>query len=491
MNSIVKILEHRVADFLNKYGLLHNASILVAFSGGPDSTALLHILHAIAKQKDLDLCISAAYVNHNLRSDPEIKKEIKHIKQFANSLQIELHILECPKGNIESIALQRCRGVEDAAREARYNNIFNLMDNYSYSVLATAHTLDDQIETLLMRFLQGAGPDGLLGIRESNRSVLRPLLGTKKEELLSYLKYYNLDTSIDSTNLETRFLRNKIRKIIPNILDVFPGLYSSLPNGQQKLEMLIDHLKKESPEESYKYLLKKESDNVSCKIDDYLSLDSYQRTQLIYGAWELLYKNKSLSIPYTTIKPLILADEDLFRNNREYSHDQLTVSKRILEFAGTSIYTDRNRLFWFDNVVHTKKNRYLKVVTGNDLELFPGCTLLFKDGDSTKTSDIVFENGLITKPLLVRSLIPSDEIELVEGRKQVSKLLKDWKIPSVRRWMIPVLEDRNGIVAVLGNGFGGRNRVAAQLKMVKDSNKINNLIRVNVDYTGSYSEYAE
>ena len=172
MNSIVKILEQRVAEFLNKYGLMHNASILVAFSGGPDSTALLHILHTLSGQKNLDLHISAVYVNHNLRSDSEIQKEIGHIKQFTNNLQIDLHILECPKGKIESIALQRCKGIEDAAREARYNNIFTLMDNCSYSVLATAHTLDDQIETMLMRFLQGAGPDGLLGIRESNRSVL-------------------------------------------------------------------------------------------------------------------------------------------------------------------------------------------------------------------------------------------------------------------------------------------------------------------------------
>ncbi|NQT58768.1 MAG: tRNA lysidine(34) synthetase TilS [Bacteroidetes bacterium] len=491
MNSIVKTLELRVADFLNKYGLLHNAAILVAFSGGPDSTALLHILHVLSKQKNLDLHISAVYVNHNLRSDSEIQKEISHIQRFANNLHIDLHILECPKGKIEEIALQRCRGIEDAAREARYTNIFTLMDSCSYSVLATAHTLDDQVETMLMRFLQGSGPEGLLGIRESNRSVLRPLLGTRKEELLNYLKHYNITTSIDSTNLEIRFLRNKIRKIIPGILDIFPGLYSTLPHGQEKLEMLIDHLKKESQGDHFKKLLQKASDNVSCKIDDYLTLDSYQRTQLIYKAWELLYQKKSISIPFTTIKPLILADENLFRNTGEYSHDHLSVSKRILEFAGTSIYTDRNRLFWFDNIVHTKKNRYLRVEAGNNLELFSGCTLVIKSKDDVEKSDIVFADDLITRPVIVRSLIPSDEIELTEGRKQVSKLLKDWKIPSERRWMIPVIEDRKGITAVLGKAFGGSNRIASRMKIAKDSHKIKNLIRVNVKYTGSYSEYGE
>jgi tRNA(Ile)-lysidine synthase len=491
MNSIVKILEHRVTQFLNKYGLLHNASILVAFSGGPDSTALLHILNTIAEQKNLDLYISAVYVNHNLRSNLELQKEIDHIKQFANNLQIDLQILECPKGKIENISQLRGRGIEDAAREARYANIFNLMDNCSYSALVTAHTLDDQIETMLMRFLQGSGPEGLLGIRESNRSVFRPLLGTKKEELLNYLKHYNIVTSLDSTNQETLFLRNKIRKIIPDILDIFPGLYSSLPHGQQKMKILIDHLQKETKEDSFKYLLQKDSDNVSCKIEDFLALDSYQRTQLIYKAWELLYSKKSLSIPFSTIKPLIFADEDLIGISGDYLHHQLVESKRILEFAGTSIYTDRNRLFWFDNVVHTKNNRYLKVVTDNNLELFPGWTLIFKDGDSTKTSDIVFDKDLITYPMTVRSLIPSDEIELIEGRKQVSKVLKDWKIPSERRWMVPVIEDRNGVAAILGDAFGGRNRVAVHMKTAEDSNKIKNLMRVNVEHTGSYSEYAE
>ena len=82
MNSIVKTLEHRVTDFLKKYGLFYNASILVAFSGGPDSTALLHILHSLAKQKKLDLQISAVYVNHNLRSEYEIQKEIGKLKNL-------------------------------------------------------------------------------------------------------------------------------------------------------------------------------------------------------------------------------------------------------------------------------------------------------------------------------------------------------------------------------------------------------------------------
>jgi tRNA(Ile)-lysidine synthase len=491
MNLIVKTLEHRVADFLNKYGLLQNASILVAFSGGPDSTALLHILHAISEQNDLDLHISAVYVNHNLRSDLEIQHEIEHIIQFANNLHIKLHILECPKGEIESISQLRCRGIEDAAREARYTNIFTLMDNFSYSILVTAHTLDDQIETLLMRFLQGSGPEGLLGIRESNRSVLRPLLGTRKMELLDYLNHYKIVSSLDTTNQETRFLRNKIRKILPEILDIFPGLYSSIPNGQKKMQMYLDHLDKEFAGGSLKKILQKDSDSVSCKIDDYLSLDSYQRSQLIYLAWELLYPKKSLSIPFNTIKSLIIADDDFFRITSDFSQDQLSVSKRILEFEGTSIYTDRNRLFWFDNVVHTKKNRYLKVVTGNDLKLFTGCTLVFKTEDVADRDDIVFDKDLITYPLTVRSLISSDAIELSEGRKQVSKLFKDWKIPSMRRWMIPVVADRKGIVAILGKAFDGRNRVSARMKMSGNSNKIKNLIRVNVDYTGSYSEYAE
>ncbi|MBL7006005.1 MAG: tRNA lysidine(34) synthetase TilS, partial [Spirochaetia bacterium] len=482
MNSIERILEIRVSEFLEKYGLLNNTSILVAFSGGSDSTALLHILHSLTEKKNLDLHITAVYVNHNLRSDLEIEKEIHQIKQFTANLQIDLHILECPKGAIESLEKQRGRGIEDAAREARYTNIFTLMDNCSYSVLVTAHTLDDQIETMLMRFFQGAGPEGLLGISESNRSILRPLLGTRKEELLNYLKHYRIAASLDSTNLETRFLRNRIRNILPDILNIFPGLYSSLIHGQEKMEMLIDHLKKETQTNFFKNFLLKESDKVSCKIEDYLTLDNYQRTQLIYTAWELLYPNKSLSIPYTTVKPLIFADQDFLRNTSKNRHDQLSGSKRILEFEGTSIYTNRNQLFWFDNVVHTKKNRYLKVVTGDNFELFAGCTLVIKSWEDAETNDILLDNDLIVQPVTVHSLLPSDEIELIEGRKQVNKMFKDWKIPTERRWMIPIIEDRKGIAAILGKTFGGSNRVAARMKKSMNFDEIKNLIRVNVIY---------
>ena len=466
MNSIVKTLEHRVTDFLKKYGLFYNASILVAFSGGPDSTALLHILHSLAKQKKLDLQISAVYVNHNLRSEYEIQKEISFISNFSNNLQIDLHILECPKGTIEEIALQRCRGLEDAAREARYSNIFSLMDSYSYSVLATAHTLDDQIETLLMRFLQGAGPEGLLGVRETNRSIVRPLLGTGKEEIINYLNHYDLQASIDSTNLESRFLRNKIRDLIPGIKQVFPGLYRSLIHGQEKLEILFDHLKNESSGDAIDGVLQKESDSVSCYVIDFLELDRYQRTQLIYRAWELLFRENQLPIPYNTIKKLIHADEELFRNTGNKLHERPSGSKRILEFAGISIYTDSNRLFWVDNIVHTKNNKYLKVVSGIDLELFPGCTLAIKSSKDAEKDDILLVNTLNDQPIIVRSFISGDDIELDEGRKQVSKLLKDWKILSERRWMVPVIEDRMGIAAVLGKAFGGKNRIASRMKVV-------------------------
>jgi tRNA(Ile)-lysidine synthetase-like protein len=477
MSSIVKVLERRVAAFFEEKELKQTLSLAAAFSGGPDSTALLHLLSSISKKSEYSLSFEslfAVYVNHNLRSSNELRQELDIVQNTASSMGIKLQILSLPSGEIELISKSRGRGIEEAAREARYRVIHSWMQSEKVQVLVTAHTLDDQIETLIMRFFQGSGIEGMQGIPEEKQFIFRPLLGSTKAEILEYLHDTGLHYSIDSTNQENRFLRNRIRNIIPVIEKVFPGLYGSLLNFREKAELLSEHINSKNRHDYLSSMLAKDFDVVSFSLEDFRKLDRYERMCLLYEAWDLLRGN-SQPVPYAVIRPLFtLAPK---------------AQKRILEYDGTSMYTDGYRFFWTDHVVHSLKNKYLKVANGKEVSLVSDYFLYIREAFLPEEGEILLDPSKLSFPLVVRSALPGDYIYLAEGVKQLSKLFKDWKIFSDNRWIVPVIEDREEILAVMGGEFGGSNRIAKKMKNEFTSGKKGMALKVK--YSGSCSGYAK
>lgn len=477
MSSIVRVLERRVAAFLADKELQKPPRLAVAFSGGPDSTALLHLLSSISLKSEYSInfeSLAAVYVNHNLRSSRELQQEVDIVQKTASSIGVNLHILSFSPGEIELLSKARGRGIEEAAREARYSIIQSWMQREGMQFLVTAHTLDDQIETMIMRFFQGSGVDGMQGIPEKKQYVFRPLLSTTKAEILEYLHDTGIHYSIDSTNQENRFLRNRIRKIIPDIQKVFPGLYSSLLNFREKAELISDHMESKAHHDFLSSMLVKDFDLVSFLHEDFQKLDRYERMCLLYKAWDLLRGN-SQPVPYTVIRPLFTLT--------------LKGLKRILEYDDTSMYTDGNRIFWTDHVVHSRKNKYLKVANDKEVSLVSDYSLFFRETSSAEEDEILLNPSQLCLPLVVRSAVPGDYINLAEGVKQVSKLYRDWKIFSDNRWIVPVIEDREEILAVMGGQFGGRNRIAKKMKYEFTSEKKG--LALKVKYSGSYSGYAK
>jgi len=477
MSSIVRVLEGRVAAFFAEKELNQTPCLAAAFSGGPDSTALLHLLSSISKKSKYSInfeSLFAVYVNHNLRSRSELRQELDIVQKTASLMGVKLQILSLPPGEIELIGKARGRGIEEAAREARYRIIHSWMQREQVHVLVTAHTLDDQIETMIMRFFQGSGVEGMQGIPEKKEYVFRPLLGTTKAEILEYLYDVGIHYSIDSTNQENRFLRNRIRNIIPEIEKVFPGLYGSLLSFREKAELLSEHIDSKNRHDYLSSMLVKDFDLVSFSLDDFLKLDRYERMCLLYEAWGLLRGN-SQQVPYAVIRPLFTLTPK--------------AQKRILEYDGTSMYTDGNRFFWTDHVVHSRKNKYLKVANEKEVSLVSDYYLYIRETFLPEEGEILLDPSKLSLPLVVRSALPGDCIYLTEGVKQLSKLFKDWKIFSDNRWIVPVVEDREGILAVMGKEFGGSNRIAKKMKNEFTSGK--KRMALKVKYSGSCSGYAK
>ncbi|MCD6326075.1 tRNA lysidine(34) synthetase TilS [bacterium] len=190
--------------------------VLIAYSGGPDSTALVHILmrHRDRYRISLDLC----YLNHNLRGD-QSDFEQKFVERAASALGLPLHVKVLSENEASEIA----RGsIEARARAHRLSFLKDTAAAISADKIATGHTSDDQVETLLMRLFIGTGPDGFRGIEPISSRLVRPLINTPKSELLAFLDCNGIDYVQDSTNLQTRFLRNRVRhQLVPRIVEIF------------------------------------------------------------------------------------------------------------------------------------------------------------------------------------------------------------------------------------------------------------------------------
>ena len=202
--------------------------ILVALSGGADSSALLHLLAQYGKRTNT--LVIAAHVNHSIRGE-EYNFEADRDEEFCLSLCSSLDIpLFVKKVDVPSLAETSGRSLETEAREARYSFFASLMREQNIRILATAHNADDNLETQLFNLSRGCGIDGLIGIPETREMdgvdggiVIRPILRSEKAEIIAYCEENGINYVTDSTNFEDDCTRNAIRhRVTPALLDIFP-----------------------------------------------------------------------------------------------------------------------------------------------------------------------------------------------------------------------------------------------------------------------------
>jgi tRNA(Ile)-lysidine synthase len=215
-----------ITEFLQKFRLLANGDrILIAVSGGPDSVALLHILCDL--RDELGLHLEVAHLQHGIRG-AEAAADARFVAELAEKLQLPFHLKEVDLPQMKSDAGKG--NLEALARAERYHFFGDIAQQRRLDKVATAHTQDDQAETMLMWFLRGAGAKGLGGMAPLQKLrvaggettqelvVVRPLLEISKAELLQYLSDRQFAYRMDKSNQDPAFLRNWIRtELLPMI----------------------------------------------------------------------------------------------------------------------------------------------------------------------------------------------------------------------------------------------------------------------------------
>ena len=286
-------LRHRVIPALRSLGLLQErAPLLVAVSGGPDSLALLSILGALRQQYPLRLHV--AHLNHGLRG-PEAEEDARYVQEVSSRLGVPLTI---ESADVGSFRLRHRLSWEAAAREVRYSFLSRTAKAVGASVVALGHTADDQAETVLLHLLRGTGLQGLRGMLPFSRwrssdgfqkiALARPLLEVTRRETEAFCLASGLTPRYDSSNLEDRFTRNRIRReLIPLLKQHNPSIQKALVRLAQTVSRDLAYID-EAVQEAWPGIVSAEPWGLRLRRDAFLALHPSLQAHLLRRAWEEL-----------------------------------------------------------------------------------------------------------------------------------------------------------------------------------------------------------
>lgn len=227
--------------------------VLVAFSGGADSSALLHLIVNDSKMNGYS--VHAAHFHHGIRGD-EADRDAEFCRSVAEKYGIPFHI---EQADIPALAKANGNSVEAEARERRYAFFDRVMRENGIPILVTAHHAEDQVESILLHVLRGSGISGLCGMKECRALsdglyLVRPILNSEKSEILDYCHKNDIEFVIDSTNADTNYARNalraeitpRLRELQPNISAVFARLAQSAAEADEFINAAaLDFIEKE------------------------------------------------------------------------------------------------------------------------------------------------------------------------------------------------------------------------------------------------------
>lgn len=421
-------------------------TVVAAVSGGPDSMALLHLLHQISVKQDLRLI--CAHVNHGLRPE-ESAAEAKQVRAAAERLGIRFEL-----GEPDVIGYKKRHGLgtQAAARELRYRFLIETARRHGASAIALAHHADDQAETVLLHLLRGSGSSGLSGMRRVREQegvrLVRPLLRFSKKTLVSFCDREGIRYVTDSSNAHTDYARNRLR------LETLPELQTYNGRLVEALNRLADTLASEDDYLQEQTNLAFEKCCSSGKRGT--ELDTAAFAALPFALQRRLVKLilNYLSEPgaetdfakVEQIRRKLVSPEDSTWTldlgygrtcTREYTRAFFRLGRPEPAFLRAETF-DRH-----PGIRTLRFGESLGMIFREEREIPDLRALTALDRE-----EAAFDADRLDYPLTVRSRLPGDRIELPRGAgtKKVKDLLIDEKIAPSERGLIPVVCDARGQV---------------------------------------------
>ena len=436
----LSIIEEKFSDAVRQYDMLSCRSLLVGLSGGADSVALLYLLKKEAVKRGFSLF--ALHVNHMIRGE-EADRDENFCRDLCEKWDSPLKVI---KADVPKIALETKTGVEEAARNCRYEAFEAFCRKNSVERIATAHNASDNLETVIFNLARGSSLKGLTGIPAVRGNIVRPLIYCTKKEILEYLGENNIEHVYDSTNSDVDYSRNLIRhKIVPKLLSINPSLENSLSKTVSLL----------SADE--RYLEKTASEFNSDKIEDLASLDKAILGRVIKNMYraascggELSFihvsdvekliasgvEHSSISLPCEVLavienSRLVFSKESERAAHASYSIP-LKLGENIIDEDGSIIFICR------ENEENTEKTTQTRKYLINKQNIYK---------ISIKAS-VSFD--IINDSLYARSRKDGDRYIFGKMTRKVKKLFSEKKMPLDYRDTIPIIEAGENIVWIPG-----------------------------------------
>lgn len=398
---------NKLRAFMKRYDMIRpGETVVAAVSGGADSVALLFALYLL--KDSLGITLEAAHFNHGLRG-AESDRDVEFVRGLCGRFDIPFHLGAGPVRAGE-------KGLEAAARDARYAYFSTLSGK-----IATAHTADDNAETVLMRLVRGTGLKGLGGISPVRGNLIRPMLGVTRQEVLDFLEEYHLSFVEDSSNQTDMFLRNRLRHhVMPLLKDENPRLAENLSAMALVLredEQTLEAMTVTDP-----------------GVEALRSLPNAARSRSIAA----FLKRGGVREPEARHIALV---ENLIFSGKPSAKADLPGGVVVAREYGTLTVTEDTAPL---ETVVLPRNGMVELPR---LGLRVICTPADGITDTPEEFTVLPQGQMV-----LRCRQSGDALSRPGGTKSLKKLFIDRKIPASRRLLVPVAADKKGVLGVYGFG---------------------------------------
>jgi tRNA(Ile)-lysidine synthase len=426
---------HTIHQYIEQHSLLKPGErVLVAYSGGPDSTFLLQTLHGWWPET------AAVYVNHRLRASESADEEA-FVRRFCKERGISLFV--------EQLSWkQKPSNLEEAARKRRYRHLEKVAREKGFDKIALAHHADDLVETFLLRLFRGSGPSGLVPMQPQRGKYIRPLLGSRRNQIVDYLSEHDIPYFADSTNSDLHFQRNRIRhELLPYIEKHWnPRISTAILRTVQWLDeqnkLLADFTL------PFQGLIERKGDLVIIDHESWKKLSLPLRKIILKGA--LIQAGLMLSPSARTIDRLL----------------QTIEKKRKMELAGFVMVESKSRSIEFSRKTGQIGYYELDVPAEGTYRFSPANALLHfsveKGSGYQKLKDVAYLDwSKASFPLHIRNWKKGDRFRPLgmKGSKKVSDFLIDSKVPRSERKRVPLVFKDDDLIWIAGHQINDLYRV--------------------------------
>lgn len=457
---------NKAREIINRYVMLDSGDrIVVGVSGGPDSIALLQILSILSDEYRITLI--AAHLNHGLRGRDSDEEE-KFSCGFSKSLGLTF---ERKKLDIKGLSKEHGKSIEEIGRDERYKFLTQVAKKHGAGKIALGHHLHDRVETVLMNMMRGCGIEGLHGILPIREGIIiRPLLSSTRDEILSFLEAQSLSYMNDSSNFDNAYLRNRIRNRLlpllkaqynPNIETTIAHLSEIAEHDDACLQAVVDHAISQLGID-----LGRQEKKITFKISYFILLHEAIQRRVIKTLLEhVTVAGKPIGYVHVqSVLALIRHGHSSGKLNlpgsieirREYELLSIIRKPSVARIGERRPEGDSSG-FCYDVVIPGRiEIRELgTVITFDIVEDIPS------SADCNKPNVIYLDYDKLPSVLMIRNRKVGDRIQPLgmEGSKKLKSYLIDKKIPLHRRREIALLVDRESVLWVIGIGMSERVKI--------------------------------